>query len=235
MARKTNQGNHSLKHISFSKQRKCCLSSSQTGLESHLPAYPPFTAGTPCGLMILPGLQSINTTIPLGGTVTISAASSSSFKTRSFNLHRGLRLGRAFCRGYKTAIIDSTTWKTGIRCETGSASDPGGSGVYQTYRPCRCVILHYFPINMGGTQIFAYCRRPHIFHVDQSILWWSPSRTSRSIGSSARRSDHSIPAVHGRHLTDVETFYLYNYMIGCAKCGHWDLIKTILSFRFTGS
>lgn len=190
----------------------------------------------------LPGLQSINTFIPLGGT-------SNHFRTRDlitlkgwdpFNVTEDCDLGiRLFKLGYKTAILDSTTLEeanSNLRNWIRQRSR-WIKGYMQTYlvhmrKPFEFFKkspLHFmfFQFNVGGKIAFMLIN---------PILW------ATTIGYFAFRPvlgpiiEQFYPSavfylavfslVFGNFL------YLYCYMIGCAKREQWSLIKYVFLIPF---
>jgi len=186
----------------------------------------------------LTGLQSINTSIPLGGT-------SNHFKTENlkklegwdpFNVTEDADLGmRLFKKGYTTAIIDSITleeanskWGNWLRQRSRWIK-----GYMQTYlvhtrnqkEMVKQTGIHtlFFHLIIGGKIAFILIN---------PILW---------IATIAYFSLYAIVGPTIEHLYPPFVFYLaafslifgnflflYYYMIGCAKKGQWDLIKYVL-------
>lgn len=187
--------------------------------------------------VILPGLQSINTSIPLGGT-------SNHFKTADlvrlkgwdpFNVTEDCDLGaRLFKAGYKTAVIDSTTL------------EEANSHVKNWFRQRSRWIKGYmqtYLVHMRNPVSFAldYGWHSLIFHLVvggkisfmfiNPILWIitiSYFVLNRYIGA-------YIEAIYPAIIFYIAAFSLvmgnficlYTYMIGCAKRGHWSLIKYV--------
>jgi cellulose synthase/poly-beta-1,6-N-acetylglucosamine synthase-like glycosyltransferase/glycosyltransferase involved in cell wall biosynthesis/O-antigen/teichoic acid export membrane protein len=187
--------------------------------------------------VILPGLQSINTTIPLGGT-------SNHFRTKTlielhgwdpFNVTEDCDLGaRLFASGYKTAIIDSTTleeansdtknwfrqrsrWIKGyiqtylvhLRNPFTFAKNYGYHAfIFQLVVGGRIAFMLINPILWGVT--FSYFAFYH--YVGPTIESWYPAGVFYMA---------IISLVFGNFI------YLYNYMIGCARREHWQLIKYV--------
>lgn len=185
--------------------------------------------------VILPGLQSINTTIPLGGT-------SNHFRTAKlielqgwdpFNVTEDCDLGaRLFASGYKTAIIDSTTLE--------EANSDGKNWFRQRSRWIKGYIQTYL-VQMRDPVLFFRSHGAHAlifqlivggrisFMLINPILWaitisyfalyWLVGPTIESLYPTTVFYMAAISLVFGNFI------YLYNYMIGCAKRGHWDLVK----------
>lgn len=187
--------------------------------------------------VILPGLQSIQTTIPLGGT-------SNHFKTIDlralegwdpFNVTEDCDLGaRIFQAGYQTAIIDSTTLEeanSNVRNWFRQRSR-WLKGYMQTYlvhmrHPLQFMRRHglhafIFQLIVGGRIAFILIN---------PLLWaltLAYFTLYRYLGPSIEAIFPGIifyMAVTSLLLGNFT--YLYNYMIGCAKRGHWNLIKYV--------
>lgn len=192
--------------------------------------------------MTLPGLQSIHTSIPLGGT-------SNHFKTANlrrlqgwdpFNVTEDADLGiRLFKQGYTTAIIDSITleeansnWGNWLRQRSRWIK-----GYMQTYlvhtRNHKDLVqktgIHalFFHLVVGGKIAFILIN---------PLLW---------IATIAYFSLYAIVGPTIEQLYPPLVFYmaasslifgnflfLYYYMIGCARKGDWGLIKYILVVPF---
>lgn len=192
--------------------------------------------------LILPGLQSIEATIPLGGT-------SNHFRTKDliemnawdpFNVTEDCDLGvRLFKAGYKTAIIDSVTLEE-------ANSNPKNwvrqrsrwiKGYVQTYfvhmrNPIQFIREHKFQALIF--QLIIGMRMTFI--LINPILW---SLTAayfilyRFIGPQIEAIYPS--AVFYTAVTSLilgNFMYLYTYMIGSAKRGHWGVIKYIFFIPF---
>ncbi len=192
--------------------------------------------------VILPGLQSLNTTIPLGGT-------SNHFKTSDlvrlkgwdpFNVTEDCDLGaRLFKAGYKTAVIDSTTLeeanshvKNWIRQRSRWIK-----GYMQTYlvhmRSPISFTRDYgwhaliFQLMIGGKIAFMLIN---------PILWVitiSYFVLNQYVGA-------YIEAIYPAPVFYMAAFSLvlgnficlYTYMIGCAKRNHYELIKYVFLIPF---
>lgn len=187
--------------------------------------------------VILPGFQSINTVIPLGGT-------SNHFKVDvlkklhgwdAFNVTEDADLGaRLFKKGYKTTIIDSVTWeeansnvKNWIRQRSRWIK-----GYLQTYlvhmrRPLQ--FLRHKGIHWFIFQLIIGMRISFI--VINPILW----ATTISYFVFNRQVGEVIESLYPAPVFYMAVFslifgnfvYLYNYMIGLAKRGKWNLIKFV--------
>lgn len=185
--------------------------------------------------VILPGLQSINTTIPLGGT-------SNHFRTAKliellgwdpFNVTEDCDLGaRLFASGYKTAIIDSTTLE--------EANSNGKNWFRQRSRWIKGYIQTYLvqmrnPLQfmrdhgwhalifqlIVGMRISFMLINPILWAITISYftLYWLVGPTIESLYPTVVFYMAVSSLVFGNFI------YLYNYMIGCAKRGHWSLVK----------
>ena len=187
--------------------------------------------------VILPGLQSIKTTIPLGGT-------SNHFKTQllrdlqgwdAFNVTEDADLGtRLFNAGYQTAIIDSTTleeannnFKNWIRQRSRWLK-----GYMQTYlvhmrHPLSLfkkqgVHALLFNLIVGGKIAFILIN-PFlwIMTISYFVLYAYVGTFIESIYPAIVFYMAVTSLLFGNFIA------LYNYMIGCAKRGHYELIKYV--------
>ncbi|MBP9669936.1 glycosyltransferase [Candidatus Woesebacteria bacterium] len=187
--------------------------------------------------VILPGLQSINTSIPLGGT-------SNHFRTSvlrqlhgwdAFNVTEDADLGtRLFNAGYHTAIIDSTTleeansnWRNWVRQRSRWLK-----GYMQTY------LVHMRdPIKLFRAQGVHALLFNLIVGGKISFILINPFLWIMTISYFALYA-HLGPFIESIYPASI--FYiavtsllfgnfiaLYNYMIGCSKRGHWELIKYV--------
>jgi glycosyltransferase involved in cell wall biosynthesis/cellulose synthase/poly-beta-1,6-N-acetylglucosamine synthase-like glycosyltransferase/O-antigen/teichoic acid export membrane protein len=192
--------------------------------------------------VILPGLQSIDTTIPLGGT-------SNHFRTSDlllfqgwdpFNVTEDCDLGaRLFKAGYKTAIVDTITLeeansnvKNWLRQRSRWIK-----GYLQTYlvhmrNPVKFIAAHgshafIFQLIVGGKIAFM---------VINPILWLITISYFTLYALVGPTIESLFPAVifymAAFALVAGNFICLYNYMIGCAKRDHWDLIKYIFFVPF---
>ncbi len=186
----------------------------------------------------LPGLQSIETTIPLGGT-------SNHFYTKDliefqgwdpFNVTEDCDLGvRIFNRGYKTAIIDSITLEE-------ANSDLGNwlrqrsrwiKGYMQTYLVHMRNPLAFFKKNGRHAFVFQLIVGGKIaFMLINPVLWILTLLyfVFRSTALGATIEALYPPTIFYMAATSLvmgNFLYIYYYMIGCAKRGHWELIKYV--------
>jgi len=187
--------------------------------------------------VVLPGLQSIETTIPLGGT-------SNHFRTSEllklkgwdpFNVTEDADLGaRLFTHGYKTAIIDSTTLE--------EANSNVKNWFRQRSRWIKGYIQTYF-VHFRNPVKFTREYGKHAilfqlivggkiaFMLINPILW----AITISYFLLYRFVGPSIEAVYPAPVFYTAAFslvvgnfiYLYNYMIGVAKRDQWGLVKYV--------
>jgi len=187
--------------------------------------------------VILPGLQSIEASIPLGGT-------SNHFRTRElialhawdpFNVTEDCDLGvRIFKSGGKTAIIDSTTYeeanssmKNWIRQRSRWIK-----GYMQTYLVHMREPVSFFRTHGIHALIFQL-----VIGMRMTFMLINPFLWVMTIAYFAFRSTigASIEALYPGPIFYIAAFalvsgnfmYIYNYMIGCAKRGHWGLVKFV--------
>ena len=192
--------------------------------------------------VVLPSLQSINTTIPLGGT-------SNHFRIKilkslhgwdAFNVTEDCDLGsRLFKSGYTTAIIDSTTYE--------EANSHLGNWVRQRSRWIKGYLQTFLVHNRHPLQFL----RDHgwhaiifqlivggkiVFMLINPFLWLMTIAyfvLYRFVGP-AIESIYPAPVFYMAAFSTVfgNFLYLYYYMIGCAKRGAWDLIKYVFLVPF---
>ncbi|MBI2009794.1 MAG: glycosyltransferase, partial [Candidatus Chisholmbacteria bacterium] len=192
--------------------------------------------------VILPGLQSIHTSIPLGGT-------SNHFKAKTlrelggwdaFNVTEDCDLGvRLFTAGYKTAIIDSVTLE--------EANSQIGNWVRQRSRWLKGYLQTYL-VHMRTPWAFFRAHGWHAlifqlivglrisFILINPILW----AATISYFMLYRYVGPTIEALYPTAVFYVAAFsllvgnftYLYNYMIGCAKREHWGVVKYVFLVPF---
>lgn len=192
--------------------------------------------------VILPGLQTIKTNIPLGGT-------SNHFRTKTlldlkgwdpFNVTEDCDLGvRLFSLGKKTAIINSETleeansnFKNWIRQRSRWIKGYMQTYLVHTRSPAKLFKdqgLHAlaFQLIVGGKIAFLFIN---------PVLWAATiayfafysivGPTIESLYSPIVFYMAIFSAVFGNFL------YLYYYMIGCAKRGHWTVIKFVYFVPF---
>jgi cellulose synthase/poly-beta-1,6-N-acetylglucosamine synthase-like glycosyltransferase/glycosyltransferase involved in cell wall biosynthesis/O-antigen/teichoic acid export membrane protein len=192
--------------------------------------------------MILPGLQSINTSIPLGGT-------SNHFRTKDllelegwdpFNVTEDCDLGmRIFKNGFTTTIIDSVTLeeansdlKNWLRQRSRWIK-----GYIQTYLVHMRHPMDFFRENgvhalifqlvVGGKTVFIFIN---------PILWMATFSYFALYGLVGPMIEKLYPSViffmAATSLVFGNFLAMYYYMIGCAKRGQWLLIKYVFLVPF---
>lgn len=187
--------------------------------------------------LILPGLQSMNTTIPLGGT-------SNHFRTSAlryldgwdpFNVTEDCDLGtRLFKNSFQTAIVDSTTYE--------EANSRYGSWLKQRSRWIKGYLQTYL-VHMRDPIGFykKYGIHALIFQMITGLRMVftlvNPTLWITTICYFAFRSivGPTIEALYPPAIFYIASFslvfgnffYLYIYMIAAAKKGQWGLIKYI--------
>lgn len=191
--------------------------------------------------LILPGMQAIETLIPLGGT-------SNHFRTQNllqlqgwdpFNVTEDFDLGaRLFKRGYRTAIIDSITLeeanselKNWIRQRSRWIK-----GYLQTYLVHMRNPIEFFRHKGLHALNFTLIGSRLIFTLVNPLLWLMTFSyfALHSLVGPAIESLYpplifyiaSFSLVFGNFL------YIYYYMIGCAKHGHYGTIKYVFLIPF---
>jgi cellulose synthase/poly-beta-1,6-N-acetylglucosamine synthase-like glycosyltransferase len=192
--------------------------------------------------IILPGFQSIETSVPLGGT-------SNHFRTKdlkglhgwdAFNVTEDCDLGvRLFKAGYKTAIIDSTTLE--------EANSNIKNWLRQRSRWIKGYLQTYF-VHMRSPISFVKEHGIHAFIfqlvigmrmsfiVINPILWLttiSYFALYRFVGP-AIESVYPAPVFYMAVTCLIvgNFMYLYNYMIACAKKEQWSVIKFVFLVPF---
>ena len=187
--------------------------------------------------LILPGLQSIGTTIPLGGTSNHFKASALRYLDGwdPFNVTEDCDLGtRLFKAGYKTAIIDSTTYEEANSEVKNWLKQRSRwiKGYMQTYLVHMRDPIDLFSKHGRHALIFQLIIGMRmVFMLINPILW---------ILTIAYFALYNFigPAIESLYpplifyiavvsLVFGNFIYLYNYMIGCAKRGQWSVIKYI--------
>lgn len=187
--------------------------------------------------IILVGLQSINTSIPLGGT-------SNHFRTKDlielegwdpFNVTEDCDLGvRIFKRGARTAIIDSVTLEeaNGHTRNWLRQRSRWIKGYMQTYlvhmrHPANFVRengIHalLFQLTVGAKLSFLFIN---------PILWLTTIAYFTLYAYVGPTIEALYPSwifyMAAISLVFGNFFYLYYYMVGCAKRHHWPLIKYV--------
>jgi len=186
--------------------------------------------------LVLTGLQSITAPIPLGGT-------SNHFRVKdlqmlngwdSFNVTEDCDLGlRLVKRGYRTAIIESTTYEeaTSNLHNWYNQRSRWIKGYIQTYLVHMRSPLSFkstfrhphavtFQLVVGG-KILALFINPFMWLLTISYFAF------RSIVGPAIESLYPAPVFYMAAFSLVfgNFLYMYYYMIGCAKRGQYSLIK----------
>ena len=192
--------------------------------------------------IVLPGFQSINTAIPLGGT-------SNHFKLTilkklkgwdPFNVTEDADLGiRLFKFGYKTAIIDSTTLEEAnskIRNWLRQRSR-WIKGYFQTYLVHMRNPVSFVREHKGHAFIFQLVIVARTtFMLINPILWAMTILyfAAYQIVGPAIEALYPAPVFYMAvsALVFGNFIYLYNYMIGCAKRGHWPVVKYVFLIPF---
>ncbi len=187
--------------------------------------------------VILPGLQSIETIIPLGGT-------SNHFYTEklrelhgwdAFNVTEDCDLGvRLFKRGYKTAIIDSVTLE--------EANSNLKNWIRQRSRWIKGYLQTYFVHLRHPIQFFRdHGRHAFLFHLIVGLktifILINPLLWAATISYFAYYSivGPIIESLYPPLIFYIAAFslvfgnfmYFYSYMIGCAKRKRWLIIKYV--------
>lgn len=192
--------------------------------------------------MVLTGLQSIETSIPLGGT-------SNHFKTDilrklhgwdAFNVTEDCDLGsRLFKAGYKTAVIDSVTLE--------EANSKVGNWLRQRSRWIKGYIQTYF-VHMRDPIRFAAHHGRHAFIFQlvvggkiafmfiNPILWLATVAYFTLYAVVGPTIESLYPRVIFYMAITSGIFgnflFLYYYMIGSARHGHWSVIKYVYLVPF---
>lgn len=192
--------------------------------------------------LILPGLQSLNAPIPLGGT-------SNHFKTSSlhilqgwdpFNVTEDCDLGfRIFKRGFKTAVFNSTTWEEANSQYINWIRQRSRwlKGYMQTYlvhmriwanSDNKFTLKNFIAFQILGGKIFSVFINPMLWAL--TILYFV---MRAKLGSQIE----SLFPVQIFYLAVISLLfgnflYLYYYIIGCAKRSYWDLIKYFIFVPF---
>lgn len=192
--------------------------------------------------IVLPGLQSIESVIPLGGT-------SNHFKTAvlkklqgwdPFNVTEDCDLGtRLFKEGYRTAIINSTTYeeansnlKNWLRQRSRWIK-----GYMQTYLVHMRNPFEFY--KKYGVQAFVFqliIGLRMIFIMINPLLWLTTLSyfAFRSVVGPTLESLYPpfvyYPAVFS--LIFGNFLYFFAYMIGSAKRGYWYLVKYVFAIPF---
>lgn len=188
--------------------------------------------------MTLPGLQSLNSALPLGGT-------SNHFKTKNllelkgwdpFNVTEDADLGvRLFQKGYRTAVINSNTYEeaTSVNKNWLRQRSRWLKGYMQTYLVHMRNIIPFiktkgiihnliFQLNVGGKILFVLLN-PIMWVITLLYFvaypWFGP--TMKAIYVAPISYFAVISWIFGNFM------FLYVYMIAVAKRKQWDLAKYI--------
>ncbi|MBN1169283.1 glycosyltransferase [Candidatus Woesebacteria bacterium] len=185
--------------------------------------------------LILPGLQSIEATIPLGGT-------SNHFKVNAlryldgwdpFNVTEDCDLGaRLFKEGFKTAIIDSTTYEEANSKLKSWLKQRSRwiKGYWQTYLVHMRDPISFFRKHGYQALVFQLTIGLRMtFILINPILWTVTALYFILDGHFAEviESLYPAPVFYLATLTLVfgNFIYFYNYMIGLAKRRQWKVMK----------
>lgn len=192
--------------------------------------------------VILPGLQSIHTSIPLGGT-------SNHFHTRDlialegwdpFNVTEDCDLGiRIFKRGYTTAIIDSVTLEEANSQVRNWLRQRSRwlKGYMQTYLVHMRQPLQFIRENGIHTFVFQLIVGGKIAFIIINPIWWLMTLAYFLFYGLVGERIQEIfpPLIFYMAVTSLifgNFLYLYYYMIGCAKRRHYELIKYVFLIPF---
>lgn len=187
----------------------------------------------------LPGLQSLNSALPLGGT-------SNHFETENlrelqgwdpFNVTEDADLGvRLFQQGYRTAIIDSTTYEeaTSVSKNWLRQRSRWLKGYMQTYlvhmRNIRGFIKSnglwhnaIFQMTVGGKILFVLLN-PFMWFI--TILYFA----AYDLVGPTMQAIYQPPVLYFAVFSWIfgNFMFLYCYMIAVAKRKQWDLAKYVL-------
>lgn len=192
--------------------------------------------------LILPGLQLIETTIPLGGT-------SNHFKTTAlrhlkgwdpFNVTEDCDLGaRLFKEGFKTAIVNSTTYE--------EANSKIKSWIKQRSRWIKGYMQTYL-VHMRDPVSFIKKHGVHalifqlvigmrmVFILINPILWIA-TIVYLLFGPQVEqiyKALYPAPFYYFAVFTMIfgNFVYFYNYMIGLAKRGKWNVVRYVFFIPF---
>jgi glycosyltransferase involved in cell wall biosynthesis/O-antigen/teichoic acid export membrane protein len=193
--------------------------------------------------LVLTGLQSLNGPIPLGGT-------SNHFRTKdlhllkgwdAFNVTEDCDLGlRLFKRGYRTAIVESTTLE--------EANSDLRNWYNQRSRWIKGYIQTYLVHMRRPGEFFDDLKRPHVITFQLNVggkilsMFINPIMWLITIVYFVFRSQVGpfIESFFPSFILYLGVFsfvvgnflYLYYYLIGCAKRGQFGLIKYALLVPF---
>jgi cellulose synthase/poly-beta-1,6-N-acetylglucosamine synthase-like glycosyltransferase/glycosyltransferase involved in cell wall biosynthesis len=185
----------------------------------------------------LPGLQSLNTFIPLGGTSNHFriAALRQLHGWDAFNVTEDCDLGsRLFARGFRTAIIDSTTFEEANSSLKGWVRQRSRwiKGYIQTFlvhnrNPVKLFREHgihslVFELVVGGKIAFSFLN-PLLWLTTVCYFLFRPL-----IGSYIESLYSPVVFYPAVFCLVVGNFlFLFYYMVGCARRGQWDMLRYI--------
>lgn len=190
----------------------------------------------------LTGLQSINTTIPLGGT-------SNHFRTADlvklqgwdpFNVTEDADLGvRLFKAGYKTAMIDSTTYEE-ANSKVGNWLRQRSrwiKGYMQTYLVHMRDPIGFIKTNGFHAFIFQLVVGGKIAFMFINPFLWVATISYFAFYSLVGPTIEALypPVVFYMAATSLvfgNFMFMYYYMIGCAKRNHWQVVKYVFLVPF---
>jgi cellulose synthase/poly-beta-1,6-N-acetylglucosamine synthase-like glycosyltransferase/glycosyltransferase involved in cell wall biosynthesis len=187
--------------------------------------------------VVLPGLQSINTTIPLGGT-------SNHFRRKDllelegwdpFNVTEDCDLGvRMFKRGYRTAIIDSVTLEEANSKPLNWIRQRSRwiKGYMQTYLVHMRHPLHFFRESGIHTLFFQLMIGLRLIFILINPLLWLMTFVYFAFNSTAGPIIEALFPSVIFYIAVVSMIFgnflaFYYYMIGCAKRRHWPVVKYV--------
>ncbi len=187
--------------------------------------------------LILPGLQAAEAVIPLGGT-------SNHFKTEKlkelhgwdpFNVTEDCDLGaRLFKNGYKTALLDSTTYEEANSRITSWIRQRSRwiKGYIQTYLVhMRDPIRFHKEFGLQALIFQLVVGARMTFILINPILWAATISyfTLYKFVGPAIESLYPTPVFYiaVTSLVFGNFIYFYNYMMACAKKGQWSLVKWV--------
>lgn len=189
--------------------------------------------------VMLPGLQSLNSALPLGGT-------SNHFETENikqlqgwdpFNVTEDADLGvRLFQKGYRTAIINSTTYEeaTSVKKNWLRQRSRWIKGYMQTYLVHMRNNLHFikqiglwhnfiFQLTVGGKIVFVLLN-PLMWII--TTLYFAANPIFGPTMEAIYQAPVSYIAVFSWIFGNF--IFMYCYMIAIAKRQQWDIMKYVL-------
>lgn len=192
--------------------------------------------------VVLTGLQSINTTIPLGGT-------SNHFRTEDlqslqgwdpFNVTEDCDLGiRLFKRGFKTAVVDSITleeansnWGNWLRQRSRWIK-----GYMQTYLIHMRNPVYFFRKNGFHALLFQLVVGGKLAFMFINPIMWALTISYFTLYAYVGETIESFypSIVFYMAVTSLlfgNFLFIYYYMIGAAKREHWTLLKWVFLVPF---